>query len=598
MNIDDFEKLTSLGRRFRSPDPIEPNLNVDLEKERRRADEFDNDYKSLKIKYDDVCERIRIATHQLEHVQIVLEETSRRCEQLEKEKSEINAQSGYLSQNVLNVTSKYKDKLNIIKVRLEQAERERREVQLRNEKFQNDRQPFDVKNDGIRESVIVTKIFDVKIIPSDHSLSDEYENRYLYELQQERKTRILCPHCKSTNSIHLRTCYICENVLIPTSTSPEKRTSISIPTISKQTNTIMITCSKCFRLNNPNARFCDWCGAYPEHISTSIQCTKCHTNNDSFGKFCSTCGCVIEPPLRISDTRLKNDLNISSSSMIASTLTRNSVNPVWLNANTTLTNYHQSYSTIKKEAATQTYGIYYPSAKDIDLIITQNKKLLNEKELKEYRPILTSTSPGKGYWRQQLDHICAHLKTYAVNRPDFQSLIGEPRMGNMIHATVHENEYQVTIQTVFRKPENLSQSPFFINETNEYYPINSERSSPYSNTIYSDNEYPREKSERTKVKHRNKKRPQSANTITKNIESSTHALIRLFEKKIIIIIKKSSHQIDILKEVQRIIKEKADVNIKNKEGYTVLQLGIRNGYYECLETLIIDGKAKLDKKGP
>ncbi|CAF5070599.1 unnamed protein product, partial [Rotaria sp. Silwood1] len=44
-----------------------------------------------------------------------------------------------------------------------------------------------VSRDGIRESVIVTKIFDVKIIPSDHSLSDEYENRYLYELQQERK---------------------------------------------------------------------------------------------------------------------------------------------------------------------------------------------------------------------------------------------------------------------------------------------------------------------------------------------------------------------------------------------------------------------------
>ncbi|CAF1560751.1 unnamed protein product, partial [Rotaria sp. Silwood1] len=105
--------------------------------------------------------------------------------------------------------------------------------------------------------------------------------------------------------------------------------------------------------------------------------------------------------------------------MIASTLTRNSVNPVWLNANTTLTNYHQSYSTIKKEVATQTSNLL-------------------------------------------------------------------SNMGNMIHATVHENEYQVTIQTVFRKPENLSQSPFFINETNEYYPINSERNSPYSNTIYFD----------------------------------------------------------------------------------------------------------------
>ncbi|CAF1496059.1 unnamed protein product [Rotaria sp. Silwood1] len=247
-----------------------------------------------------------------------------------------------------------------------------------------------VSRDGIRESVIVTKIFDVKIIPSDHSLSDEYENRYLYELQQERKelmrkmqnenekmqqklsesmrrstidslvqenptnytysnsqiqtnvlrcahcfapksndlytrfctecglswqklthnppdnysTRILCPHCKSRNSIHLRTCYICENVLIPTSTSPEKRTSISVPTISKQTNTMMMTCSKCFRLNNPTARFCDWCSAYPDHASTSIQCTKCHTNNDSFAKFCSTCGCVLEPSLRIIDTSL------------------------------------------------------------------------------------------------------------------------------------------------------------------------------------------------------------------------------------------------------------------------------------------------------
>ncbi|CAF4608965.1 unnamed protein product, partial [Rotaria magnacalcarata] len=79
--------------------------------------------------------------------------------------------------------------------------------------------------------------------------------------------------------------------------------------------------------------------------------------------------------------------------------------------------YQQPSSTRKHEAATQTYGIYYPSAKDIDLIITQNKKLLDEQELKEYRPVLTSTSPGKGYWRQQLDHVAAHLRAYAVNQP-------------------------------------------------------------------------------------------------------------------------------------------------------------------------------------
>ncbi|CAF1445315.1 unnamed protein product [Rotaria sp. Silwood1] len=120
----------------------------------------------------------------------------------------------------------------------------------------------------------------------------------------------ICTNCKSTIPFNSNTCVVCETPVSkepqqrPTSQNQEKRTSISIPTISKQTNTIMITCSKCFRLNNPNARFCDWCRSYPDHASTSIQCTKCHTNNDSFAKFCSTCGCVIEPPLRIIDTRL------------------------------------------------------------------------------------------------------------------------------------------------------------------------------------------------------------------------------------------------------------------------------------------------------
>jgi hypothetical protein len=42
-------------------------------------------------------------------------------------------------------------------------------------------------SNGIRESVVVTKTFDIKVVPSDHVQSDEYENRYLYELQQERK---------------------------------------------------------------------------------------------------------------------------------------------------------------------------------------------------------------------------------------------------------------------------------------------------------------------------------------------------------------------------------------------------------------------------
>jgi septal ring factor EnvC (AmiA/AmiB activator) len=61
-------------------------LNSELERERHHVRQLDDELKSLRTKYTDVCERVNAATHQLERVKIVLEETSRRCEQLEKEK--------------------------------------------------------------------------------------------------------------------------------------------------------------------------------------------------------------------------------------------------------------------------------------------------------------------------------------------------------------------------------------------------------------------------------------------------------------------------------------------------------------------------------
>ncbi|CAF4603299.1 unnamed protein product [Rotaria socialis] len=359
----------------------------------------------------------------------------------------------------------------------------------------------------------------------------------------------------------------------------------------------MMTCSKCFRLNNADARFCDWCGAQPEKSSVPLQCTKCRSENDPYAKFCLTCGCVIEPPLRVIDARLRNDLNISASSVIGGTLTRPSACPTWLNANATFSHYRQPYLITKSEASTQTHGIYYPSAKEIDVLIAQNKQLQADREFKERRPILTAISPGKGYWRQQMDHVCAHLKAYAVNRPDFRSLIGEPRMSKMIHATVHENEYQVTVQAVFRKPENLSQSAFYIDETNGNHSMNSERSSTFSSTFNSDDEYTREKPQATKVKKRSRKRPQSAG-VTGNDSQPNRALLKLLDKKAGSDSKKSSDQVDILQEVKQLLKEGANANLRNKEGYTVLQLAIRNHHNECLDTLIKDGKAKLDSRGP
>ncbi|CAF1206319.1 unnamed protein product [Rotaria sordida] len=449
-----------------------------------------------------------------------------------------------------------------------------------------------VSKDGIRESVIVTKTFDVQIVESVHSPTDEHENRFVYELQQERKelikkiqdenqqmqqklsesmhrstnepfvqekpprythpdpqaqagrlqkeidflrcahcfaprtgdlharfcsecglpwqnltqthlrlnqsdahslgtcanckstvpfnsdicvvcetplspeyqhrvnvqnqTKILCPQCKASNPINLRTCIICESKLMP-NTSPQVQATVSVPLAPKPTGTMM-TCSKCFRLNNADARFCDWCGAQPEKSSMPIQCTKCRSENDPYAKFCLTCGCIIEPPLRVIDARLRNDLNISASSVVAGALTRPTTGTKWLNANATFSNYRQPYLITKSEIATQTHGIYYPSAKEIDILVAQNKQLQADREFKERRPILTAVSPGKGYWRQQMDHICAHLKAYAVNRPDFRSLIG-------FKICVAKSDYIRVEQSISRAFNATVTSPDVLNNT-------------------------------------------------------------------------------------------------------------------------------------
>ena len=85
---------------------------------------------------------------------------------------------------------------------------------------------------------------------------------------------------------------------------------------------------------------------------------------------------------------------------------------------------NKQYST----ASTQTYGLYYTSAKAIE---NKTEKALKLDQLSEKRAPLTAVSAGKGYWRQQMDHICAHLKAFAQNTPEFRAIVAEPRLGKV-----------------------------------------------------------------------------------------------------------------------------------------------------------------------
>ncbi|XP_053169555.1 double zinc ribbon and ankyrin repeat-containing protein 1 isoform X5 [Hemicordylus capensis] len=102
----------------------------------------------------------------------------------------------------------------------------------------------------------------------------------------------------------------------------------------------------------------------------------------------------------------------------------------------------------RKEQGTQTIGLFYPSSKLLEKKVCEpiaQKEKQNSK-ISAQKPLLTAISPGRGYWRKQLDHVCAHIRSYTQNSLEFRTLIGEPQMGKLISATVHKDDYQVSLR--------------------------------------------------------------------------------------------------------------------------------------------------------
>ncbi|XP_037103581.1 double zinc ribbon and ankyrin repeat-containing protein 1 isoform X3 [Syngnathus acus] len=65
------------------------------------------------------------------------------------------------------------------------------------------------------------------------------------------------------------------------------------------------------------------------------------------------------------------------------------------------------------------------------------------------RPPYSAVSPGRGFWRKQLDHVCAHLRSFAQNDAPFRTLLGEPRLGRMTCAVLREDAHEVSLSLSF-----------------------------------------------------------------------------------------------------------------------------------------------------
>ena len=61
------------------------------------------------------------------------------------------------------------------------------------------------------------------------------------------------------------------------------------------------------------------------------------------------------------------------------------------------------------------------------------------------------TSPGRGFWRKQMDHVCAHLRHYAARDADFRCAAAQPRLGKILQTHLSEFRDTFSITLTFQR---------------------------------------------------------------------------------------------------------------------------------------------------
>ncbi|TSK67233.1 Double zinc ribbon and ankyrin repeat-containing protein 1 [Bagarius yarrelli] len=244
--------------------------------------------------------------------------------------------------------------------------------------------------------------------------------------------KLVCPSCGAGNPAHLTYCVTCETRLSQAD-SPVLIGQRAPPLPSSEGK--MVSCSKCNRLNHSDARFCDWCGAKPGHAAKYLTCSKCGASSHPYANFCGSCGVFLEGPPRGSGCSAQPSAG------------QDAVEP---EQSSTIRHAPVGNSARRVDAQTQTAGIFYPSSADLQKRCQQREaELSRQGKMSDRKPLLTAVSPGRGFWRKQLDHICAHLRSYTQNNSEFRALVGEPRMGRLISAVMEEDSYEVSLHINF-----------------------------------------------------------------------------------------------------------------------------------------------------
>jgi hypothetical protein len=262
----------------------------------------------------------------------------------------------------------------------------------------------------------------------------------------------------------------------------------------------------------------------------------------------------------------------------------------------------KSYSILNKQystASTQTYGLFYTSAKGLenksDKIRAQNP---NSSKF-ESKPALTAISAGQGYWRQQMDHICAHLKSFAHSNSEFKVLIAEPRLGRINSAKVDIDASWLTLTASFPIRSHVTSDSFhssvkidkaikthnYLNE-NAYNLMNAAvagRDSSLSEDSVSEKSDSMSNEPQRRPVYSSKKRQSEQDKLTAEDRQLLKELSKTGKGN--------------AKEVAYLIGEGANPNAVTREGLSMLHVAMKNRHFDCMPVLI-EKKADLEKRLP
>ncbi|KAL5008801.1 hypothetical protein ScPMuIL_014382 [Solemya velum] len=348
--------------------------------------------------------------------------------------------------------------------------------------------------------------------------------------------RIVCTLCGTANPSNLSSCVTCDERLTSAGSQKALYSGTSAPPLPT-TDKKYVKCSKCGRVNHGEARFCDWCGSKPTYPNQTLTCSKTKFKfYERHGVTVAPCQLRLGSPIRPTNT-----------------------------------------------IATQTVGLFYPSERQ--LVKKKEKeedKQAFEKQMRDRKPLLTPVSPGRGYWRKQIDHICQHLKAHAQNDAEFRALIGEPKMGKLLTSTIQEDGYELSLTLSFAlRGMNDKFRGKRLGMTGDYLSMHTEHDSYRSDSeISEDYVQTPTKAKKTIKRPKPKKRSPKVNSMDQKLlkeigptgdgESS---------------------------EVQQLLDEGADATCVNKDGLPALHVAVRNKRTDCIPVLI-DAGADVNRKGP